>query len=389
MFRRTICTCASVSAFLISGCGSIDFLFDPANLVRPIDAALNGLESAFDEFAADPFDSKPYPVLLGGNNARVLYGTNLGDIRLNFPGPTGTVIIPGLIGPVNLYAYDIERKRRDLVRPFLTSIGLVALATDGQWIAYLSFDGLGQDPRSQIVVGAFEGIGIDQVLFEESLSDGRAIVPPLVLDDGRVAFVVIDGNTVQHSLRVEELGGNALGVEIIGERFADVRLSGDRLAYVFRDLDGVSQVVLRDLISGESTIIATVDDDFHDSILFLTENLVVWAEPGIDDWRVSAYDIPTGTTFVWADGVSSEPVGASDEFFITQEHQVRLPSEPDRFIIRRYDRAGGVRELARFRDTGLSGQATVLGDRAAWVNPERRVLLAPLAGGDRIRFSPF
>ncbi len=105
--------------------------------------------------------------------------------------------------------------------------------------------------------------------------------------------------------------------------------------------------------------------------------------------RIRAYDIPTGTTRLWADDVIGDLTGATDDFFITEQYVTNSPEGADRIVLRRYDAEGRAVKLADFRAQGLAGQSRILGDRAAWVNPERRILLQPLAGGDRTRFDPY
>lgn len=81
--------------------------------------------------------------------------------------------------------------------------------------------------------------------------------------------------------------------------------------------------------------------------------------------------------------------GAADEYFVTEEYTSSGRSGVERIVVRQYDQAGEEKRLATFRADGLAGQTQIIGDQAAWVNPERRVTLAPLSGGGRTQFRPF
>lgn len=61
----------------------------------------------------------------------------------------------------------------------------------------------------------------------------------------------------------------------------------------------------------------------------------------------------------------------------------------ERTVIRLHEVGGRERKLADFRTTGLSGQSRILGNRAVFVNPDRRIVIVPLDGGDRRSFKPF
>ncbi len=55
----------------------------------------------------------------------------------------------------------------------------------------------------------------------------------------------------------------------------------------------------------------------------------------------------------------------------------------------RYDADGKRKKLAEFNADGFAGQSQILGGRAVWVNPDRRIVIQPLTGGDRKIFRPF
>lgn len=91
---------------------------------------------------------------------------------------------------------------------------------------------------------------------------------------------------------------------------------------------------------------------------------------------------------MWADGVTGELAGASDTHFVTAEYLEEFAA-PMKVRVVRYDAGARTKKLAEFRADGLAGQVRAIGNRAAWVNPDREVVLAPLAGGDRTAFKPF
>jgi len=123
--------------------------------------------------------------------------------------------------------------------------------------------------------------------------------------------------------------------------------------------------------------------------VILSSNKLVWSEPsGPSVALVHAYDIPTGVTRVWVDSAAGWLAGATDDYFVTEEY-AEQDNGVERITVRRYDLDGAAHELANFRADGLAGQTQVIGNSAAWVNPERRVTLAPLAGGSRTQFRPF
>lgn len=362
--------------------------FDPATVFQPVDEAIQEAEQAFENAVADPLSAKPFPVIVGGDNERVFYATNLGDIRVNFPGPTNDVVIPGFFGPSNLYQY--ARKERDLIRPLVPGGAFFGMATDGQFIAYVSFLDPESDPASIVV--ADMGNLTDRVVFDGAAEERAAVVPQqLAVDDGRLAFVIHDLDDVVDWLRVEDLILIDPSLEIETEVVFAFDLRGNRLAYIEESVDGPVRVMLRDLSTDERLI---VGDHLRltgpSPTVFLGENRVVWAEPSSDGLSsVYAYDIPSGSTRLWADDVSGTLAGANDDYFVTEEYVERLPQQANKFIVHRYDADGHVRKLADFRADGLAGQVGVIGDRAVWVNPERKIVVAPLGDGDRISFRPF
>ena len=68
----------STRSFVAAGCllglataCNFNVPFDPAELVRPIDEALNSLQNGLEGALADPFGTRPFPVLVGGDGERV------------------------------------------------------------------------------------------------------------------------------------------------------------------------------------------------------------------------------------------------------------------------------------------------------------------------------
>ncbi|NOT00284.1 MAG: hypothetical protein HOP29_06615 [Phycisphaerales bacterium] len=386
----------AVAVLALLGACDVNVPFDPASAFAPIDSAIDRIGNEIDNAVADPLDARPFPVLIGGNEARVYYATNLTDIRVNFTGPTNDVVFSG-VGPSNVYHYDVSGKERELLAPLVpagVSAELGRVATDGVFVAYQSTEGGsildgGLFDASRIVAGWLGGFGETRVIMDEAADESIEILPGLAIGYGRLVFSYSDTSADVDRLRVVDLHDEAPDIEIEAAWFGSFSVRGDRLVYSAATIDGGAVVVLRNLATDEETIV----DEGGTAVVFelgLADNSVVWAEYGLGDTRrVWRFDIPTGTKRLWVDGVVGRMAGASDEFFVTEETVYRLPQAPDKLVIRRYDADGRMRQLASFRADGLAGQTRVIGSRVAWVNPERRVVLAPLAGGDRITFRPF
>lgn len=380
--RSLSCSLALCS---LVGC-TVDAPLDPANLGRPLDNIGDAISNAFENAIEDPLDQSPYPVILGGDSERVLYATNLSDIRVNFPGPTGVLILPGYFGPSNVY--KIVDKERSLVGPLVPAGTLTGLATDGRTIAFMSLGDLATAGDDQLVAIAPSELS-SRVIYDAA-DDAWRLAGQIAVDDGRVAFSL--NSDVEAAVRIVDLIRDSATVEFAaGEYVQSIALHGSRLAYLHTE-GGVSQVALRDL---ETDVVTTVDGDVRTTStaakIFLSENRLVWSESSSPDGlsRVSAFDIPSGETRVLAEGVAGDLAGASDAYFLTQELVERMPDHADQIVIRRFDSDGKEKKLADFRSTGLAGQATILGDRAVWVNPARRIFVAPLAGGARRDFAPY
>lgn len=386
-----------VAALAWVGACDVNVPFDPAGAFAPIDSTIDRIENQIDNALADPLGAKPYPVLIGGNEARVYYATNLTDVRLNFSGQTNDVVFSG-VGPSNVYHYDVSRKERELLEslvPAGASAELGRVATDGEFVAYQAAPGDAEvldasifEP-SRIVAGRLRGLGDARVIADEAVDDSIDILPGLTIGDGRLVFSYSETSADVDRLRIVDLYDEAPDIEIEAEWFGSFTVRGDRLVYSAKTIDGDAVVVLRDLTTDEETIL----DEKGAAVVFelaLADNSVVWAEYGSGDTqRVWRFDIPTGVERLWVDGVAGRLAGASDEFIVTEERVYRLPQAADKLVIRRYDADGRMRELASFHADGLAGQTRVFGSRVAWVNPERRIVLAPLAGGDRVAFRPY
>jgi hypothetical protein len=378
---------------LFWGC-NVNVPFDPATVLQPIDDAFQEAQQFIEGAVADPLGAKPFPVLVGGDSERVFYATTLTDVRLNFPGPTSDFIIPGFSGPSNLYKF--EDRQRDLIRPLVPGGAFLGMATDGRYVAYVAIEDV---ELLRFSVRAVEVNSLtEQVVFDPSAEEGLFFLPPFVLgqvldvSEGRLAFALFDEENVVPRLRVVDLTGVEPTLEFDTGRIESFDLLANRLAYSETEENGDARLVLKNLSITDDglTEIAHFDPSEYDVPVFQSNNGVVWSEGSHEGLvRVMRYDVPTGTTRVWADAASGVLTGASDDFFITEELVERYPQNPNQIVVRRYSADGQVRVFARFRADGLSGQSLVIGLRAAWVNPERKIVLAPLGGGDRTIFQPF
>ena len=369
--------------FGMTGC-TVNAPFDPSDVFGDLSGLIEGIQSGFENAIEDPLRSKPFPIVFGGDSERVFYATNLTDIRIKFSGPTNDVVLPGLLGPSNVYKF--QNKQRELIRPLAPTHAIAGMATDGEFLAFLSITDIDEDPRFAVVVSDLRGFG-DRIIFQPD-DEANVAVFELAIDSGRLAFQIVDFDSGLSTLRVEDLRGAEPAREFDGD-VSNVRLRGSRLAYVGETDAGSSEVILHDLATGEATVIAP-NVAGGVPYLFLTDNRVVWAERiSADLFRVRAHDLPSGTTFVWADAVAGALTGASDEFLLAEEFTDRFPDKPNRIAVVRYDADGKRKKLDEFNADGFAGQSQILGGRAVWVKPDRRIAVQPLAGGDRKIFRPF
>lgn len=376
--------------FLNAGC-NVNVPVDPNDLLSPIGSAIDAAQDSLAGAVADPLGSKPFPVILGGDETRVFYATNLGDVRLNFPGPTSDIVLPGLLGPSNLYRFDQAPRNRELLRPLLPSGTYTGLATDGRYVVMVRVKDL---ERAEMSIEVLDlTTHQTRTLFDPAEEPSyTATASRVTVYDGRVAFLLIDVDGGPELIHIIDLDGLDPMVEIESPRLGSFVLRADRLVYVATDDAGVTQLRVRDLTAREETILdPAIRVDYPDQVrLVASHNRVVWAQPvGLDRWRISAYDLITGETSIIAESVSGMLAGATDTHVITEEYFTERPGAATRIRVMRYDADGGVRKLADFRADGLAGQTTVIGNRAAWVNPEREIVLAPVAGGDRTSFRPY
>ena len=378
---------AMLALIVAAGC-TVEAPFDPATVFGPLEDFVSGVQESYTNFVGDPFDSRPFPTLLGGDSQRVFYATDLGDIRITFPGPTNDIVLPGLLGPSNVY--KIEDDKRELVQPLVVGGAVTGLATDGDVIAYVFIPDQESPGTHRVVAGSLAS-GSDQILYEAVVGT-EVILPPLTVSGNRVAFAVLNTQTSRSALHVIDVStppAAPLTIDLgVAESF-DLR--GTRLVYAVTETDTGAQIVLRDLNTAAETTLATGVKAPTDGLpVFLTDNKVVWGEWAGDELsRVVAYSIPTATQTVWMDAVSGDLAGASDEFFVTQGYANRAAGQADFILIQRYALDGQSKEIARFRADGLAGQAHIYGDRIVFVNPGRRIVLVPLIGAGRQSFAPY
>ncbi len=386
---RRISLLTSLGLLLSASACSVEMPFDPATVLQPIENALTDAERAFEDAVTDPLNAKPFPVLIGGNDEQIFYSTNLGDVRINFPGPTNDVVVPGFFGPSNLYRY--QNKSREMIRPLVPGSTFLGLATDGQHIAYIAVK---EEPSSPFDVRVAEIAGVtERIVFDAESNTGTRVVPTrLAMDHGRVAFLTETDGTNGVTLRVHDVAGSDSPIVVEARSVLSFALHGNRLAYIEEDASGSLRVIMRDLATTDVTTLADHIrvTDCEPVGIFLTANHAVWSEPAGDDLsRALSYEIPTAETRVFADTIVGRLVGADDRHIVTEEYVDRGSNKPNLVVVRRYDGDGKKKKLAEFRADGLAGQTTVIGHSAVWVNPGRKIVSAPLEGGDRRAFSAF
>lgn len=394
MFQRAIVPVVASLCFVAS-C-DIDVPVNPNAIFIPIERVVDGLQQGLQDALSDPLGSKPFPVLIGGDGDRVFYATNLGDVRLNFRGPANDFVMPGFFGPTNVYEYSEGTVKLNrpfvLVGPAGRVGGLVADGTVVAYLASLDADFLSYDAIVVDDLGA-GGVALTRrFIYERKDGEFLSSWGALALDARRLAYDVADWGSGDFRIEIASLDGSEPVQVIATEGSAKLRLQGDWLAYTEFGTDR-TRVLLHNLASGEVSVVSenVLLPAYFEHELFLSGNSVVWNESAASPElsRIMAYDIPSATTRLWADDVIGDLTGATDDFFITEQYVNNFPEGADRIVLRRYDADGKTVKLADFRADGLAGQSRILGDRAAWVNPERRILLQPLGGGDRTRFDPY
>jgi hypothetical protein len=378
---------ATVGMLMVAGC-TWNVPFDPAGFFGSLGDTLANLGEELTSALDDPLGSKPFPVLIGGDSERIFYATNLGDTRINFPGPTNDLVIPGFFGPSNLYKY--EAGQSTLVRPLIPSGVFSAVATDGEYLVYGVSGEEGVLLPNQLVADRLD-VAEQRVLFDASAVGSDAYVGSPIVDGGRVAFMVGDGAATPGAwLRIEDLEGAQAGREIeTGFRFV-FDLRGNLFVYELYH-DELSELILLDLTTDETlTLAGDLPSGTFIGNVFFTNNRVVWSERGEDGvTRIVAYELASGATSVWADAVSGRLTGATDDHFLTEEYRLGSNNITERIYIRLHEVGGRVRNLADFRADGLAGQSRILGDRVVFVNAQRRIVIVPIYAGERTSFKPF
>jgi hypothetical protein len=332
-----------------------------------------------EDAVADPLESRPFPKLIGGDSQRIYYATNLGDVRIRFPGPTNDLVLPGLLGPSNLYEH--HDRERALLRPLILAGALSSLTTDGDSVAYVWNTGIdGGNVTQQLRLGGLFA-ATDRTVLETPTPDGE-VVTDVGLASGRLAILLgaTDGSGRSRIL-IQSTFSDTPTADISTAFVLSFDLRDTRLAYtVATDIGG--ELHLANIATGEDRVIASSDRPLPQ--VFLSNNFVIWS----DSTGIMAHEIATAANFVWSDAVDGQLVGANDTYFITQRIQ-RRDSGAAVVVVERHEPGGKSRTLADFADDGRAGQAQVMGERVVFVNADRKIVVVPLNGDDRFNFEPF
>lgn len=370
----------------LSGC-TVEAPFDPLTVVGPLASAIESIQKEIENAVADPLDSRPFPVLIGGDSERIFYATNLGDIRITFPGRSNDLVVPGLLGPSNLYVH--QGGERALLRPLVVGGTFSGAATDGEWVTYVQWIDQENAGPYRLLAGPIGLPGFDTSVYEIEPAAGW-IYPLVDADAGRAAFVTRELDVELDVLRVVDLGSRAVAAELSAAQVVSFDLKVNRLAWAERTAGEVI-VRLRDLATGEDRTLATgIRADAGEVDVFVTLNAVVWNEPtsaGVS--RVVSFDLLEGRQVVRADAIPGALAGATDTALVTQEYTQASLAAPRRITIRRHRPDEPDKVLAEFRADGLAGQARILGDRIVFVNRDRKVVVASLVGEGRTNFEPY
>jgi len=368
---------------LVLGACTIDVPFDGPEWGDPF----SELQSRLEDLFQDPLKTRPFPVLAGGDNEHIYYATSLIDIRINFRGPTNDLVIPSFLGPSNLYVY--QNGKRELVQPSIPAGAATGLKTDGRFLVYFRFTGLDLAFPEYQVVACDLSDGTQNVILDSADGANETLPPRLtVLAGGRLALALSRTDTAASTIRVIDLTGleAVREIELPGLYVDSLAFTSDYLAYAGTD-GRLTNVVLYDLRNEASLTVASDIRDCYGVRVFLTANELVWSEPPeAAPAPVKAYDPATGATRTWLESTAGELAGATDSWLVTEERLYNERTGVERIAVHRYDQAGQHRKLAEFRADGLAGQTCIIGGYAAWVNPDRQVVLAPLAGGARTIF---
>lgn len=359
---------------------------------------LNRLQRDFANLIEDPLDTNPYPIVIGGDDANVFYATNLADFPFKLDGQKNSYVLPGLLGPSNVY--EFEKNQPELIRPLAPSAtGFIQrMVTDGRFVAYVNVGY--ENERITLDTVAVEDLNFGgtlvqypEIVVDVSGNESQFIIPDLRIDSGRLAVILADAETNITSIRIVNLLSDVADIEFeVGTSLVSADLRGDRFAYTAL-IDGSIVVVLRNLATGEMMTLpdGAVTGNIFLSDIHLTPNGVVWSEYASPELsRVTRYDFPSGETRVISEGVLGRLAGATDEYLLTEEFVERFEeNKADLYRIRRIDMNGKVKQLGEFKANGLAGQARVVGNRAVWVNADRKIVIAPFDNRDRNSFKPF
>jgi hypothetical protein len=374
---RSLAYCVGAAALILPSC-TIDVPFDPATLLLPGNTLGEALEK-FGQQIEDPFNNRPTPLLLGGDAKRIFYATDLTEIDIRFDGPTNDIVLPGFIGPSNVYVHeDGERK---FVRRLVPTGALWRLATDGTNVAFVQKPGLGTDAQQNDLV--LNG----QVLLSHAPGD-EAFFADVVLVEGTLAVTEqsLDGAFASRVHVFDAASGQARFL-VSAAVVSPLSLLGDELVY-WTNVGGAYRLVELNVVSGENHTLAERTSPPRD--VFQSANRVVWSEEiDFGHVRVLALDHASGQIATLGDTVSGRLAGATDGVFVSEEQFTADNDVTGRIAVRRHNADGTVEELANFRADRRAGQTFVAGDRAVFVNDDQRIVVVPLAGGDRFNFSPF
>lgn len=383
--------CLSVllsAAFLLTGLAcNVDLSFDPSEALSEFNDGVREAGRAIEQAVRDPLDADPFPVLIGGDDQRLYYATNLGDIRINFDGPSNDIVVPGFFGPSNLYRLQDEERR--LLRPLVFGSTFVGMATDGRWVAWLTNADDVHGPFS-LVVTDVRSLD-EEVIYPGIASSNFAIVPSnLALDDGRLVYIVNNKDTDQDLIRMEDLENRTPGRDVAtAGQVISFDLRAFRLAFIHGPEDGPNRLTLVNLVTRESQVLAEGIAKGRSRVVF-SANRLVWSEPLTDGlFRVRAYDFVDDTQRTLHESAVGLLVGATDDVFATEQLRPHRDRPYSKVFIRRYEEDGREREMADFRADGLAGQTLVAGQRMIWVDPDRRIVIHDLITGDREDYKPF
>lgn len=374
MSRRSA-FCAGAAALALPSC-TIEAPFDPATLLLPGSTLGETLEK-FGQQLEDPFNNRPTPVLLGGDSKRIFYATDLTEIDIRFDGPTNDIVLPGFIGPSNVYVH--EDGERSLVRRLVATGALWRLATDGASVAFVQKPGIGTDAQENDLV--LDG----EVLLSHAPGD-ETFFADIVLVEGTLAVTEqsLDGAFASRIHVFEAASGEARFL-ISAQVVSRLSLLGDELVY-WTNVGGVYRLIGFNVVSGENKTLAESSSPPLD--VFQSANRVVWSEEiDFEHARVMALDRASGQVTTLAETISGRLAGATDQIFVSEEEFTADNDVTGRIAVRRHDVDGTVEELANIRADRRAGQTFVAGDRAVFVNDDQRVVVVPLADGERFNFS--